>query len=250
MTDVATRIPTLEECFAVIDECESTAQKAWQRMSGAVRSIHDHKLWQQGGHESFEACVEKAYGWSRSHAYRLVQAASVLAVVPVKTLEQAQILGSLPDDRKQKVWEAASQIGDTTAEGLKDALRSVGGESKPKRAPEPPPAPAPEAEDDVPGLLDDPDAPAVPDVAPFDLLMAQLLDARRQMNEIAAAPVGAYLAIEQAKIDMANLLAALRWAKPYGLCPYCNGGDKPCKPCGDRRWVCKGVSDNHLKHTK
>lgn len=54
----------------------------------------------------------------------------------------------------------------------------------------------------------------------------------------------AHITISQVQADCGNLYRALRFAKPYAVCPYCGGSRTNCKPCKGTGFV----GEEQFKH--
>lgn len=59
-------------------ECEQKIEEALDGAWHALRKIHDDKLYKVTGHKTFEAYAEKRWGYSKSHAYRLIEHAKLV----------------------------------------------------------------------------------------------------------------------------------------------------------------------------
>ena len=121
-----------------------------------------------------------------------------------------------------------------------------------KRAPEPLAEPA----DELPMADDAPPAPPAPPASPPDplaLIMDRANEIQAMMNLIsevrceveAKMGVGdelfSELTLSQFQADCNNAYRALRFAKPYKVCPYCGErGHGDCKACNGRGWLGEG----------
>jgi len=80
---------------------------------------------------------------------------------------------------------------------------------------------------------------AVEQEAPL-IEMQKSLKAMIQMaTAVAAAPPGKYLHMQSFEQHMNDAWAALKFARPYGMCPYC-GGDR-CDKCRNSGWMPRNV---------
>jgi hypothetical protein len=57
--------------------CLERIRTHWQQFWSEVKSFHDRQGWVALGYETFAACIEQELRLSRSHTYRLLQAAEV-----------------------------------------------------------------------------------------------------------------------------------------------------------------------------
>lgn len=105
-------------------------------LAGALRVLRDRKGWQALGYESWAACCEGEFGYSKSQANRLIAADKVKDNVTQICATQApgrgipgshaSELARLPEDQQSAVYaEAVAQHGDQlTAAKLREAVEA------------------------------------------------------------------------------------------------------------------------------
>lgn len=94
----------------------------------ALLEIRDSRLYLEN-HPTFESYCYERWGWRRTHAYQLIDAASVSAVADIQNERQARELAPLRDkpEKIKEVWEQAkSNYGPTpTAEEVRSTRLGV-----------------------------------------------------------------------------------------------------------------------------
>lgn len=65
------------------------------------------------------------------------------------------------------------------------------------------------------------------------------------LREILEGPAGSVLAEQRQDIerDRQNILSAIKFSRPYAVCPYCGGNRDDCTGCKGRGWVTKEAWD-------
>lgn len=65
------------------------------------------------------------------------------------------------------------------------------------------------------------------------------------LREILEGPAGNVLAEQRQDIerDRQNILSAIKFSRPYAICPYCGGRQEKCQGCKGRGWVTKEAFD-------
>lgn len=115
----------LAECEAVIERGRETFIAVGQ----ALLRIRDERLY-RAAHKTFEDYCRDRWGWSRSHAYRQIEAAEVAEnLSPIGDIpeneSQARMLVGLPPETQREVWTKARQEsnGRVTAKVLGELIR-------------------------------------------------------------------------------------------------------------------------------
>lgn len=223
---------------AVIREGE----KAFAAVGNAIIEIRDTKLWEDS-HETFEAYCQDTFGWSGSRARQLASAATVQNALPpalkVPTEAAARKLVSVPPPARaaivQKIVDAGKKI---TAAAIS------------KATPAKPAQPATTGPKDGTGLK-------LPS-AVFDI-WDRMPEAQELITKVSSV-IGAvkkaqaekdelFLEVDfNATISMLNQVKVdLERAKPYAVCPDCNGVDKDgCATCKGRGVLSKFYWDNNI----
>lgn len=222
-------------------------EKAFAAVGNAIIEIRDTELWKDT-HETFEAYCQDTFGWSGSRARQLASAATVQNSLPpalkVPTEAAARKLASVPPPARasvvQKVVDAGKKI---TAAALSKAM------------PAKPAQPSTTGPKDATGLK-------LPS-AVFDI-WDRMPEAQELITKVASV-IGA---LKKAQADNDELFAELNLngtishllqakidlecAKPYAVCPDCNGVDKDgCSTCRGRGVLSKFYWENNIpKETK
>jgi hypothetical protein len=120
--------------------------KAFYEVGSALTDIRDRKLY-RAEYGTFEEYAAKRWGMSRSHAYRMIEAAGVVSPIgdtglPLPSNEgQARELSRVPETERAAVWAATIERtdGKPTAAAVRDTWAS---EQPPALAPAADPVPA------------------------------------------------------------------------------------------------------------
>lgn len=118
----------LAECEAVI----RTGIARWNDAGLAVRVIRDDRLYRES-HETFEDYCREVWGWSRRHAYQMIDgAAAVCAIahisdVPIanegQAREVAAIIRTDGPERAAEVLQEVANAGPVTAKAIRETAR-------------------------------------------------------------------------------------------------------------------------------
>lgn len=138
----------LAELEAIIERGLSTFVEVGQ----ALLEIRDSRIYRES-HLTFQAYCEQRWGFSRFRAYRLMEAATITAVLPIghtpANEAQARELTRLPEPEVvREVWaEVTEEHGErVTAADVRQAVDRRLGVERPVPAPAPTPEPEPEPE--------------------------------------------------------------------------------------------------------
>ncbi len=87
--------------------------------------------------------------------------------------------------------------------------------------------------------------------ARFGSIMSALANLKTEIKELDEMPAGEVLheQIQSIERDRRNMYAAVKFAKPWAVCPYCGGSasHSQCGGCKGRGWVTKEVFDQSRK---
>lgn len=115
---------------ARLSELEATIERGLEtfvEVGEALREIRDSRLYRDQ-HKSFDDYCRQRWGWSRISAHRHIEAAEVVAVLPVGNKpaneRQARELAPLREQPEQmaEAWQEASADGEPTAAKVKEAV--------------------------------------------------------------------------------------------------------------------------------
>lgn len=142
-------------------ECEQVIERGlavFTEVGAALIEIRDRRLYRQS-HGTFEEYCEQRWGFSRSRAYRIIEATqttralSPIGDTPLPANEgQARELRGLPAAKAAEVMTRAAESGPVTAAGIREARAHVAPRPEPRpearhlsiARPAPPPDPAAE----------------------------------------------------------------------------------------------------------
>ena len=207
----------------------------------ALCRIRDARLY-RATNGSFQCYCEARWNFSRVQAHRLIEAANVVALLPIGNTSQitneaqARALARVPEELRVEVLEAATERGPVTAAAITEiaAERTPGGKPAPKPTIPPPPA----------AVVDSTGWPI-----PSQLIV--LWRESEEVQEMLAAISkirGALRTAQDTKrplffeVNFSSALAQLdqaytdiKTAKPFAVCPSCQGQlpDK-CRLCYGR----------------
>ena len=106
-----------------------------------VQRLHDGRGWESLGYDSWSACVNGEFPFSRQRAHQLLQHAQVQqnlsTIVDTFPANEAQSrpLAPLPPEQQREAWTAAVEASDgkPTAADVKEAVAKVTGRPAPTR---------------------------------------------------------------------------------------------------------------------
>ena len=124
---------TLEDCKAALHQVERNAAIA---QGVILRHVRDHRLHIDGGYSTFEECVEKEFGYERTWAYRRIDLAETVQMLPIGNTPaitnegQARAIKPVLRDHGPEVAadvlrEAADDAGKVTARSITEATARV-----------------------------------------------------------------------------------------------------------------------------
>lgn len=71
-------VPTEHLMHSRLVECERLVESSLENGYNALRRIHDEKLYKADGYSSFKNYVEQRWGWSKTHAHRLIDYSKIV----------------------------------------------------------------------------------------------------------------------------------------------------------------------------
>jgi hypothetical protein len=260
-----TELSELAQHEAVIER----GQRTFLEVGIALATIKEGKLY-RADFKTFEDYCRGRWGLDRRRAYQMLEAAAVVENVqnftqiePPQVESQARALADLPAEQQAPAWEDAVELAaereqPVTAAVVEEVVQSHLAQSEPYREPED------EPEDEPEPPKSDPVKDAKGNVIPEKYrevftrgraAFAEALNLEKQlmkaMNAIAADEViGVYFAakaVNKEAIEHLNQVRrSLRFAAPFGICPYCKGGGvyqkKQCPACYGLGWVTEAIA--------
>ncbi len=200
----------------------------------------DGRGWKVLGHTNWEGWSKKVLPGHRSTAFRQLAAGQheralniEIGVTPESHLRD---LKKVPADQRQEVMAAADAVAAKAerprqASDVREAIRV----SAPEVA-----RPAASVEKDSVGI-------AIPDhllgifatsKATFDEGMRVLSQLKTLVEEMVEGNAAFYIGNQLTSLeqDRMNMFAAIKFSRPFAVCPYCKGkqGVKKCMACGDK----------------
>jgi hypothetical protein len=236
-------------------------------VSDLLVELHEGEGWKTLGYGSWKECCEKEFQHSAWWANRQLRVAEVRRALPPPQAKKSKAceihtvlqpnppkdshlieLEKVPENQRLAVLAWAEEKADgkplTAAmirQAAKDCLKA-----EPDTEDEPPEEPAPPApvldalKRPVPENL----KPVFENVTPFDEAMNLCTALTKALNTLRADDtIGIVFAgrgvASQALKDVSNVRHALKFSRPYAVCPYCKG--KGCDACSEAGWVGEGV---------
>ncbi len=95
----------------------------------ALQQVRDGRLY-RASHATFEDYCRVRWGWSRQRGYQLIEAAEVLASLPIEcqpvvdTERAARELAKVEPEQREAVVKQAAAAGPVTAKAIKEAARA------------------------------------------------------------------------------------------------------------------------------
>ncbi len=106
-----------------------STQDAFVACGRALEAIRDGKLY-RAEYPTFEKYCEGKWGWKKSHAYRLIEAAQTVEMSPIgdkiETESQARALTGIAAEQHEEVFERASRNGRPTARRITEEAEKEG----------------------------------------------------------------------------------------------------------------------------
>jgi hypothetical protein len=194
----------------------------------ALTEIRDKKLYRQD-YSSFDLYLAQRWGWSRQRAGQLIQAAAVVQQLPEKVSTivdsegAARALKKVPKGKRAKVVEAAAAKGKVTAKAIKVEAKKA------------------EIEAEV--VVQDCDGVDVPKaLIPLWDRGSEISGVLHTLSGVKAAlraaqaqddPLWRQVNFTAALADLSKCWTAIQVAKPYAVCPQCQGHPEvqKCRLC-------------------
>ena len=205
-----------------------TGQQTFVEVGVALAAIRDEKLYREK-YATFNDYCEKKWGWTRQHAYRL--------------MEQAGVVESLPAKCRPRVTSgrAASALADVPEADREAIVSSIEGPvttAKVKAATKPTEHEVDETGTVIPeGILADWNRALVAgkDFAwNLSEIKCAIEDALKNKDEIYAE------VNNQVVADLVNAYNAVKLIIPHAVCPTCQGRQRAaCRTCGGRGFISK-----------
>lgn len=219
----------------------------------ALKEIRDQRLFRED-FKTFEAYIKDRWGFHRSRAYQLIDAADIKAdlstmvdqnpkLSEINTERQLRELAAVPAESLQDVLDKAAEIaGDAvmTAKVLKEAREQVLPEE-------------PEDEElDWLGVPNETDEQVFEDVEPEPEVVSPLQcvpwfkdqirivnELKRNLDQVKESPGNELFFSRRNTIlrEVEHVKGGLLAAMPHAICPRCDG--KCCAQCGNMGWVNK-----------
>ena len=217
-----------------LEKTISRGKKTFVEVGLALTEIRDLRLYKHE-YSSFEVYCREKWGWTKQHAYRLIEAAPVAkSNVLVATEGAARALTKVPAEQRAEVVQAITDAGKpVTAAAIKQHLPPP--PMQPKAAAPLPPPPA--------EVLDGTGWPVPTQLIP----LWKRMDEVQEMLTILSRVKGALRSAQDqkdllfAEVNYSSALSQLdqawvdiKTAKPFAVCPACQG------QVADRCTLCKG----------
>lgn len=219
---------------------------------GTLRNLlvdfNDGNGWKVLGYKNWEGWATKVLPQSRSMLFRQLAAGQHEAALGMTVGETPEShlrgLGKIPADQRQAVMNRAAEIAveadrPRQATDVKAAIREVvpttarvvdaqaTAEARPVSA---------EPQDAV-GVTIPENLLLVFDAAsaPFAEGLRLLMQLKTLIGEMVEGKASRFIGnqLQSLEHDRMNMFAAIKFGKPYAVCPYCKGLKKSCKACGD-----------------
>lgn len=220
-----------------LEEVIESGVASFIETGNALATVRDNRLYREDYDTFDEYCIER-WGFSRQRASQLATAAEVCQplVDSLKPANEkaARALKHVEPERRAEVMEKAAEGGGrVSAARIAQAASEIEGNDDPK----PKQAVVNEAGEEVPERLEW----AFADMGPWSIVDSQLRALKKGIKELAAQDVGAFLDFQQIEVDLKNVATAIKFARPYGICPECGGKSGGCKVCRKQGFVPKDV---------
>ena len=242
-----------------LEEIIERGVHSFMDVGNALAEIQKQKLYTDVG-ETFELYCKKRWQFSSSRARQLIGSAKVVTLLEESPIGdkgwskndqqgvtivtpsnefQARVLASLPDEQTvATVWAKAVETAPVNGSGeptitakhvAKVAAEITGRKKEPKKESEPEKTVVDKDGKPVPKSLE----PLFKRAKEFEALCKSLDDIAKAVEKLAAEPIGVHLHAQSVVADLQNAKSAIRFSKPYAVCPYCKGkGEVRGDNCG------------------
>jgi hypothetical protein len=207
--------------------------------------------WRALNYASFKAWAADRIPYSTRHAFRLLGAAQVEDEIagndgaPPIPERHLRAMVAVDEGDRSEVWAEVCRRAEQDSDGVpviteKIVKACVDAYLKGKRITEG----EFEAPDGTP--IEDAELKVVFAEGGFDRIMGMLSNVGAELKRVKTTRAGALLArqIQQVEADRKNLYTAVRFSRPFAICPWCGGAKANCKGCEGRRWV----NEEAIKH--
>ncbi len=205
-----------------------------------LTAIREEKLYAETD-DSFTDYCTRRWGFTRRRALQYMEAAEVVGQLEdqtgtsgsrtsegtkvLPTSERvARELAKVPKEKRPEVWKEASKDGQPTAA----KVREVANAEEPQTDDEGQPVPK--------GLAD-----VFAAASEFEDHARTLTKIQKWAEEVAEQEQGFWFHAQSFVADLNNAKQALRFNKPYAVCPYCQAKKKNCDACKGHGFVSKGI---------
>ena len=111
--------------LAELEKVINRGKKSFVEVGRALAEIRDLRLYKPE-FKSFEDYCQEKWGWTKQHAYRLIECAPVVKSNPqVTSINQARELARVPEADRAEVLEAAVEAGPLTARTIREAAEEA-----------------------------------------------------------------------------------------------------------------------------
>lgn len=181
--------------------------------------------------------------------------------------EQCGVGDKLVGEVRNQLRENAVETDSPEKRVGRDGKKRAVPKKKPKAKPAEPPAPAHPGNGKPPGgtsfnpaewsgeppkpdaeVLDGNNKPVPPKFRPIFSRRHELLELEQQLQAVAKKltdnqndQLYTFIHAQGTVADIDNAKRAIRFAKPFAVCPYCKGGGKSCKACKGQGWLPKPI---------
>ena len=230
MTDIE---PLSQHEVGALAHHETTIEeglKGFVSVGNALRAIRDEKLY-RSEFDTFVGYCRARWDLGHAHAYRLISGSELAERIPDMSNEaQARELGKLPYTEQEKVWDRAKLAASLEArEVTAPDIKSASNEPSVTTA-------RPDREAVEPWKYEN-------ETELYDLVLNAVVDLRNGLVELANHPQGVWLhtQMDNCEVRLNDIHNAVKFARPAGPCPACDGGlDPRCHACRGRGWLPHG----------
>jgi hypothetical protein len=250
--------PPEQDRFNLLVQAIDDGMAACLIVGAALREIKERKFYMSAGFKSFEDFVDNKWGWTKRYCNQLILDANAINSLPpsmrklITSHKAAEELARIPETLRAATVRAATEGGKkATAKSLKKAAPPIPPRPKAKSGSKPPPRRAGGASSKAPPKLKGPIDATGLEVPAESLALWERGEEAQQLLTFVAAMKGR---VERAKAEqdllfvkvdfidvlskLDNIRDELKQAKPYAICPTCQGKlPKDCLLCKGRGFL-------------
>lgn len=224
----AVQLSRIEELERIIE----AGRESFVSVGDALAEIRDDKLYTASGYRSFGGYCQARWGWSQARAYRLAEQDKISRELGEDVGQvAASVLKKLPPEARAEAWQAAKAVNpsrEPTQAVVQQVVKELEQRTKPVSVQPDDDDSLPPEEPESDGVIRDQIGGAVPaelaavftgGLPAFDDLLSDLRRCQKKLASLTGQDCGTYLRSQQLLQLLKDLIAGVKWARPYCVAP-------------------------------